>query len=168
MKPKRRDWAELLQHLAKTDDPAKKKRLLKKYLENEQRRLLNGAILTRTLRLDENLDGTVNIVREDGKTLTTFWWSDFESALDVKKFSGVRAIVAILRRQASTRLGGGGKITAEARRIQAKERINNLRAEEKKLRAFEPGIKKGAVAAMLADRGLGGVEAIKKLLRRST
>lgn len=59
----------------------------------------------------------------------------------------------------------GGKKAAANRTRLAAQRLTTLRAEAAKLEKMEPGIKKEAVAAMLADRGLGGKDAIAKLLR---
>jgi hypothetical protein len=168
MKAKPGNWADLLQQAAKMDDPVKQKRLLRKYLDDEQRRALNGATLSQPYRFVEKMDGTVAMVRADGSTLLMFVWSDLESALDEEKFPGARAMVAILRRQASIRVGSssGGKAAAKAQKEYVQENDAEIQRDARAIRASERGIKQKDLAAILEDRGFGAKSTLLRKIAR--
>jgi len=60
----------------------------------------------------------------------------------------------------------GGAKTGEARAREAQTRRAKIEAAANAIRKTDPGIKVEALAAMLHDRGLGGKEAIRNILKR--
>lgn len=125
------------------------------------------------LRDDERAD----LLDERSEALSAYISGDFElakaRAIALHRsccYVGLHfAAVPLARKALVTKqsLSKGGKKAAAERKQEAAGRLKSLRAAAAKLEATEPSIKKEAVAATLADRGLGGKEAIAKLLRSS-